>query len=232
MAENTRELKRRMRSIESTEHITNAMRLVSAAKFRKAKSLFDQKSLQLREVTETMELLLAGQNVSEREKPCEAASSAAAERVLAIVICGDRGLCGGFNSNLIKTADEALREYGELAEKYVVYRPQYVPDGFVLEEVPDLQGGIRVCDYKNGEGEWISFTQCEIGSTTTCVDTEDAYQEEIELNGEKAMYILKNDLQTLIWDDDRYSFLLHVPLTDGIDQEEAVKIAESLAPVE
>ena len=57
MAENTRELKRRMRSIESTEHITNAMRLVSAAKFRKAKSLFDQKSLQLREVTETMELL-------------------------------------------------------------------------------------------------------------------------------------------------------------------------------
>ena len=100
MAENTRELKRRMRSIESTEHITNAMRLVSAAKFRKAKSLFDQKSLQLREVTETMELLLAGQNVSEREKPCEAASSAAAERVLAIVICGDRGLCGGFNSNL------------------------------------------------------------------------------------------------------------------------------------
>ena len=53
MAENTRELKRRMRSIESTEHITNAMRLVSAAKFRKAKSLFDQKSLQLREVTET-----------------------------------------------------------------------------------------------------------------------------------------------------------------------------------
>ena len=119
MAENTRELKRRMRSIESTEHITNAMRLVSAAKFRKAKSLFDQKSLQLREVTETMELLLAGQNVSEREKPCEAASSAAAERVLAIVICGDRGLCGGFNSNLIKTAGEALREYKKEAVKLV-----------------------------------------------------------------------------------------------------------------
>ena len=119
MAENTRELKRRMRSIESTEHITNAMRLVSAAKFRKAKSLFDQKSLQLREVTETMELLLAGQNVSEREKPCEAASSAAAERVLAIVICSDRGLCGGFNSNLIKTAVEALREYKKEAVKLV-----------------------------------------------------------------------------------------------------------------
>ena len=119
MAENTRELKRRMRSIESTEHITNAMRLVSAAKFRKAKSLFDQKSLQLREVTETMELLLAGQNVSEREKPCEAASSAAAERVLAIVICGDRGLCGGFNSNLIKTAGEALREYKKEAVELV-----------------------------------------------------------------------------------------------------------------
>lgn len=128
-------------------------------------------------------------------------------------------------------ADKALREYGDVQEEFVVYRPQYVPKGFEQEEAPDLQGGIRVCDYKNSKDEWISFTQCEIGSTTTCVDTENAYQEEIELNGEKAMYILKNDLQTLIWDDDRYSFLLHVPLTDEIDQKEAVRIAESLAPV-
>ena len=151
MAENTRELKRRMRSIESTEHITNAMRLVSAAKFRKAKSLFDQKSLQLREVTETMELLLAGQNVSEREKPCEAASSAAAERVLAIVICGDRGLCGGFNSNLIKTAGEALREYKKEAVKLVCIGSRG-RDFFARE-------GYAIDDAFTGAAEKISFSE-------------------------------------------------------------------------
>ena len=68
MAENTRELKRRMRSIESTEHITNAMRLVSAAKFRKAKSLFDQKSLQLRGFARPVLYLIQGKMLCQRRK--------------------------------------------------------------------------------------------------------------------------------------------------------------------
>lgn len=41
MSENMQELKRRMKSIESTEHITNAMRLVSASKYKKAKNVFE-----------------------------------------------------------------------------------------------------------------------------------------------------------------------------------------------
>ena len=55
MAETMRDLKRRMKSVESTEHITNAMRLVSAAKFRRAKALYDRKSQQLQEVSDTIE---------------------------------------------------------------------------------------------------------------------------------------------------------------------------------
>ena len=145
--------------------------------------------------------------------------------------------CGEYTSIEYQTssgqdANEALQAYANVDEEFIVYRPQYVPEGFTMKEVPDLQGGIRVCEFENNSGEWISLTQCEIGSTTTHVDTEDAYQEEIEVNGEKGMYILKNDLQTLVWDDDRYYFLLHLPLNDRIDQKEALKIAESLAPVE
>ena len=58
MAENMRDLKRRMKSIESTEHITNAMRLVSSAKYRRAKSMYDKKSEQLQDVSATIEDIL------------------------------------------------------------------------------------------------------------------------------------------------------------------------------
>lgn len=119
MAETMRELKRRMKSIESTEHITNAMRLVSAAKFRRAKGLYDRKSQQLREVSATIEGILAEENISGREETGDAEIGAAPARVLAIVISSDKGLCGGFNSNLIKTAVEALREYKKEAVKLV-----------------------------------------------------------------------------------------------------------------
>ena len=107
MAETMRDLKRRMKSIESTEHITNAMRLVSAAKFRRAKGLYDRKSRQLAEVSATIEGILAEENISGREETGNAASA----RVLAIVISSDKGLCGGFNSSLIKTANAALEDY-------------------------------------------------------------------------------------------------------------------------
>ena len=104
------ELKRRMKSIESTEHITNAMRLVSAAKFRRAKALYDRKSQQLQEVSDTIEGILAeGAGVNREGRGAEAA--AGPERVLAIVISSNRGLCGGFNSSLIKTAGQALEPY-------------------------------------------------------------------------------------------------------------------------
>ena len=110
MAETMRDLKRRMKSIESTEHITNAMRLVSAAKFRRAKALYDSKSQQLQEVSDTIEGILAeGAGVNREGRGAEAA--AGPERVLAIVISSNRGLCGGFNSSLIKTAGQALEPY-------------------------------------------------------------------------------------------------------------------------
>ena len=83
MAETMRDLKRRMKSIESTEHITNAMRLVSAAKFRRTKALYDRKSQQLQEVSDTIEGILAeGAGVNREGRGAEAA--AGPERVLAI----------------------------------------------------------------------------------------------------------------------------------------------------
>ena len=126
MAENMRDLKRRMKSIESTEHITNAMRLVSSAKYRRAKSMYDKKSEQLQDVSATIEDILAeDEEFSEAHTPaasggnCADSASGTAGRpgeadpagkgkTLAIILASDRGLCGGFNTSLIKEGVSAL----------------------------------------------------------------------------------------------------------------------------
>ena len=119
MAENMRDLKRRMKSIESTEHITNAMRLVSSAKYRRAKSMYDKKSEQLQDVSATIEDILAeDEEFSEAHTPAvsgrnrsdrmDQASDGSKGKTLAIILASDRGLCGGFNTSLIKEGVSAL----------------------------------------------------------------------------------------------------------------------------
>lgn len=108
MAENMQELKRRMKSIESTEHITNAMRLVSASKYKKAKNVFDKTSLQLAEVSATIERVIASASAelaeAEDEKSAEANGGTAEGKTILIAVTGSKGLCGGFNANITKAA--------------------------------------------------------------------------------------------------------------------------------
>ncbi len=111
MSENMQELKRRMRSIESTEHITNAMRLVSASKYKKAKNAFDKTSAQIREISQTMEKVMAAaaNMIGEEENP-GGEDEKEKSKTLIIAITGNRGLCGGFNANVIKQVVSAAEE--------------------------------------------------------------------------------------------------------------------------
>lgn len=111
MSENMQELKRRMKSIESTEHITNAMRLVSASKYKKAKNVFDRTSAQIQEVSHTMgEIVSAAQNaLQEKEEEKKVCDDKDASTILILITSG-RGLCGGFNANLTKKAFSCVAE--------------------------------------------------------------------------------------------------------------------------
>ena len=119
MAENMQELKRRMKSIESTEHITNAMRLVSASKYKKAKNIFDKTNEQLSEVSATIEKIITGASASMADAADSAeggvflgnAGTLAAGKdiakdgkIILIAVTSDRGLCGGFNANINRQA--------------------------------------------------------------------------------------------------------------------------------
>lgn len=105
---NMKDIKRRIKSIESTMQITKAMQLVSSSKFRRAKEKADFAMPYFNTVYETM---------------CEIATEDRffnslyvrgndSKVTLMVVIAGDRGLAGGYNSNAIRLALSRIEENG------------------------------------------------------------------------------------------------------------------------
>ena len=118
MAESMKDIKRQMKSVESTAHITSAMQLVSAAKFRRAKARFDKVRDQLQEVNAVMEGILQG------AEALPAKYTALGVRTSYILISSNRGLCGGFNSGLFKALQEdmaAMEAAGAARKDLAVY---------------------------------------------------------------------------------------------------------------
>lgn len=107
MAESMQDIKRRIRSITSTEHITNAMKLVASAKFRKSKLTFDRTNEYLGYVTKAMNnACVSAKEVSS----IYIGDSDECEKTCYIVITSNKGLCGAFNSNVIKKAEQLIKE--------------------------------------------------------------------------------------------------------------------------
>ena len=104
---NLKEVRTRIRSVKSTQQITKAMKMVAASKLRKAQDAI----LQLRPFTEKLSEIL--QNVvrsTENSSPSQFAEIRDVERVLIVLITSDRGLCGAFNSNVIKKTLALIEE--------------------------------------------------------------------------------------------------------------------------
>ena len=99
---NMSDIKRRIKSINSTEHITNAMKLVSAAKLRKAKNTFDRTNQYSRYIIESITDIL-NDTTDIPQKYLEGNSDT--EKTCYIIITSGRGLCGSFNTNVIKEAE-------------------------------------------------------------------------------------------------------------------------------
>lgn len=105
-----KEVRNRIQSVKSTQQITKAMKMVSAAKLRRAQDAI----IQMRPYAQKLQEML-GNIVSNAEGDVNMALAAErpVKNILAIVITSDRGLCGGYNSNIIKLAKQVLREkYG------------------------------------------------------------------------------------------------------------------------
>jgi len=113
-----RDIRRRITSVKSTQQITRAMKLVAAAKLRRAQ----ERILEARPYAYKMGEVLSDLALrSPRElHPLlvkrEGEGDAAGSRKMLVVISGDRGLCGAFNSNIIRRSIDFLRGYQDNPE--------------------------------------------------------------------------------------------------------------------
>ena len=102
-----REIKRRIDSVKSTQQITKAMKMVAAAKLRKAQQQLADTRPFADELFQTVSTIARQPSIKnhpwfEKRRP---------KRVCYILITADRGLCGGFNANLIREAGTRLHKH-------------------------------------------------------------------------------------------------------------------------
>jgi len=102
-----KEVRNRIKSVQSTQQITKAMKMVSAAKLRRAQDAI----IQMRPYAKKLQQMLTNiVSNADGDVSMELATSRLVEKVLVMVITSDRGLCGGYNSNLIKLTKQTIRE--------------------------------------------------------------------------------------------------------------------------
>lgn len=152
-----RDIRRRIKSVTNTQKITKAMKMVSASKLRKTQGTLVAIRPYSDKIQEVMNHLLAGGEdydtpfLTPREE---------VRNIVYIVIAGDRGLCGGYNINLLRFAEEQLNAVpegvnasvlliGSKAHDHFRTRPQYqVMDVFTnIGDTPNVSQGKALSDY-------------------------------------------------------------------------------------
>jgi len=107
MAGQLKEVRNRIKSVQSTQQITKAMKMVSAAKLRRAQDAITQMRPYAQKLQEMLSNIVS--NI-EGGATLALAEERPVEKVLLIVITSDRGLCGGYNANLVKLAKNTVAE--------------------------------------------------------------------------------------------------------------------------
>lgn len=107
MSGQLKEVRNRITSVQSTQQITKAMKMVSAAKLRRATDAIIQMRPYAKKLQEMLSNIVSN---SEGEVGMALAVERPVENVLMIVITSDRGLCGAYNSNIIKLAKNTIHE--------------------------------------------------------------------------------------------------------------------------
>lgn len=104
---NLKEIRTRITSIESTQKITSSMKLVSAAKLRRAQTAIQHLRPYSQKLNEILSNL-AGSNTGTEQLPLFQKRDP--EKVVIVAITSNKGLCGAFNSNIIKTVNHLIAE--------------------------------------------------------------------------------------------------------------------------
>ena len=106
------DLKKRISSVKSTQKITKAMKMVAAAKLRRAQESAERGRPYSQKMNNIILNLSSG--ISDKENAPKLLAGTGEDKVhLCVVITADRGLCGGFNSNIIKKAKSYFQKLSD-----------------------------------------------------------------------------------------------------------------------
>jgi len=147
MPGNLKEVRDRIRSVKNTQQITKAMKMVSAAKLRRAQQAIQEMRPYANKLNEMLRNILS--NV-EDEVSIEFANEREVKKACLVVITSNRGLCGAFNSNVIKKAMATIREkYDDvrangnltllfIGKRGLDYMKKRYPDCEIIDEYVEL----------------------------------------------------------------------------------------------
>ncbi|HKK11917.1 MAG TPA: ATP synthase F1 subunit gamma [Flavobacteriaceae bacterium] len=114
---NLKEIRSRIASVTSTMQITSAMKMVSAAKLKKAQDAITAMRPYANKLTELLQSLSATLDDDSGSKYSEQRE---VKKVLIVAVTSNRGLCGAFNSNIIKeTAKVKAQKYSDTEVSYL-----------------------------------------------------------------------------------------------------------------
>jgi F-type H+-transporting ATPase subunit gamma len=105
---NLRDIKKRIQAVKNTGKITKAMKMVAAAKLRKAQDAM----LKVRPYSDKMRSVLMGLSAGVERELHPLLAMRPRKTVGVIVLTGDKGLCGAFNSNILREATKLTGELG------------------------------------------------------------------------------------------------------------------------
>ena len=172
------DIRRRIRSVKNTQQLTKAMKTVSAAKLRRAQ----ERVVSARPYSDLLRQVLANLAVQVENITHPLLEIRPEQKILILVVTADRGLCGAFNSNLIRTAQVFLREHvGQDVRLFPIGRKGR--DFFRRRQAP------ITTDYIN------FFNKLDYGHAR------DIAQKVVEMYGESqvdAVYVLYNEFKSAI----------------------------------
>lgn len=179
MPQGLNEVKRRIKSVNSTRQITKAMELVSTAKLKKSRERLDRSKPYFETVLTSIGEVLASSNgikhpfITKRD----------VKNSLYLIITSDKGLAGGYNSNVCKELQNEIKDkstakiiaIGSKGRDYFKRRGYNVIHSVTgISETPDSQSAFKLGDmaiemYRNGEVDEIKIVYTQFKSTISYV---------------------------------------------------------------
>jgi F-type H+-transporting ATPase subunit gamma len=176
---NVLDIRRRIRSVKSTQQITRAMKMVAAAKMRRAQ----ERVFAIRPYANQMLALLGSVAARTEQRSHPLLAERPVEKILVILITADRGLCGAFNANLIRAMEKYLvdnadkqvsmiavgrkgRDYFHKRDAKIVSEYVNIFSRLQLSHAQEISKQIREL-YTSGEVDAVDFVYNESKSVLT-----------------------------------------------------------------